>query len=164
MEPSLVLARRPAHSGGFTLIELLIAMVVIVILAAVALPSYQNSVRKSRRSDAINALNAVQQAQERSRSSFSTYCSEIASGPTAGSCGLGLGSVSSQARYYQLAIPETPTGSTYIATAAASSTGAQAADTPCLTMAVRMDRGTLTYGSSSTSTVDWTDPGRCWAK
>lgn len=145
---------------GFTLLELMIALVVITILLAVALPSYQNSVRKGRRSDAITALNAIQQAQERSRSSFSTYCSELASAPTATTCGLSLGATSTSG-YYGLAVSGN-TATAYVATATAQ--GAQSSDTRCATMAVKIDRGNVSYGSSSTNVVDWTDANRCWAK
>jgi len=139
----------------------MIAVMVVVILLAVALPSYQDSVRKGRRSDAVSALNAIQQAQERSRSSFSTYCSELASAATLTNCGLGL-RATSNGGYYILEISDTPTATGYVAAAKAS--GAQTSDARCVTMAVKMDRGTITYGSSATTAVDWTDANRCWAK
>ncbi len=145
------------------MVELMISLVVVTIILAIAVPSYQNSVRKGRRSDAVNSLASIQQAQERSRSSFSTYCTEIASGPSATACGLGLGSLTSVGGHYALSIEGTPTGTAYVAAAAAS--GGQAADTGCAAMLVRMDRGTISYGSgAAVASVDWSDPNRCWAK
>jgi len=138
----------------------MIVVVILGVLIAIAFPQFVQSIRKGRRSDAITALAAIQQAQERSRSSFSTYCDEIASAATATRCGLGLGTSTTQ--YYSLAIDGAPTGTGYVAKATAS--GGQTNDTTCATMAVKMERGTLTYGSSSSSTVDWADPNRCWAK
>lgn len=134
----------------------MIAIAVIGLLAAVALPSFLDSIRKGRRSDAIAAISAIQQAQERWRASNPTYTTTFAD----------LAASSATAKgYYNLALnsPSSPDtlaiGYDIVATAASS----QAADTPCVKMAVEMRRGNLRYGSG-TSSIDWTDANRCWAK
>lgn len=152
---------RWARSQGFSLIELMIAVAVVGILLAVALPSYQSSVRKGRRAEAINAINLVQQAQERSRANFPSYCDNdhLSTDPTAAQCGLKVPASTSNG-YYSLAISDdSSTG--YVITATA--TGSQAADTSCAKLAARVAGGALSYGSG-TSSVDWADTNRCWAK
>lgn len=139
----------------------MIAVAVVGILLAVALPSYQNSVRKGRRTEAINAINAVQQAQERSRANFASYCENdyLSTAATATQCGLNVPATTSSG-YYTLAVSDT-SGTGYIVTATAA--GSQADDTKCAKLAARVAGGTISYGSGSTS-VDWTDANRCWAK
>ncbi len=145
--------------AGFTLIEVLITLVIVAILAMVALPSFLEQIRKSRRSDAINAVATVQQAQERWRSSHSSYAGSISAAPTADPPGLGLSEDSTNG-HYTLALSEV---SATVYTITATATGSQASDTPCKKMAAKVDVGTLKYGSGSSS-VDWADPNRCWAK
>lgn len=145
---------------GFTIIELMIVTVLVVVLASLAVPSFLDSVRKSRRSEAFNALAAVQQAQERSRGNFPAYCPNLASAPTSTTCGLALPATSVNQRY-AIALDGTPTANGYVATATAQ--GAQASDTQCAKLGVRINEGTVSYGSGS-STIDWTDSNRCWAK
>lgn len=150
-------AIRPAR--GFTLIEIMIAVVIVAILAAVALPSFQSSIRKSRRSDAINALNAVQQAQERVRANWTQYCGTFGP-PSGGLCGLSLPSTNSANGHYALTLSGIG-ATTYVVTATAA--GGQANDTDCALMAIGMNAGAISYGSG-TSSIDWTDAKRCWAK
>lgn len=149
---------RPRRVAGFTLIELMIAVAVVALLAAVALPAFQSAIRKGRRSDAIAALSAVQQAQERVRASWPQYCGTLAA-PAGNVCGLNLPATSANGHYSVAISNDSATG--YVATATA--VGSQAADAGCAVMAVKMDSGALSYGSGSSS-VDWTDANRCWAK
>jgi type IV pilus assembly protein PilE len=145
-------------SRGFTLIELMITVAILGIIAAVALPSYQNSVRKGRRSEAFKAMSEVQLAQERWRSGHVAYASDLsASAPT----GLGLSATTAPGGHYGLALSDV-TETVYVVTATAN--GGQANDSACKFMAVRMSDGNLSHGSSSTSTIDWADAGRCWTK
>ena len=142
---SIALGRRFAR--GFTLIELMIVVAIGGILASIAYPSYTEYVRKGRRSDGMAALAAVQQAQERWRSNNVSYGSLAA---------IGAGTTSAKG-YYTIAITGTPTATAY--TAVATATGAQASDTKCTTLTVRMVGGTLTYGSSGTAS-----PASCWSQ
>lgn len=141
---------------GFSLIELMIAIAVIGLLAAVALPSFMDSVRKGRRSEALAAMGAIQQAQERWRANQPTYTTTWAD--------LAASSATPKG-YYTLALsaPTAPDtlaiGYDLVATAA----GSQADDTPCKKLAVEVRRGNLRYGSG-TSSIDWADTNRCWAK
>ena len=145
-------SRRPP---GFSLIELMIAIAVIGLLAAVALPTFMDSVRKSRRTDAIAAMAAIQQAQERWRASNPAYTTTWAD--------LAASSATPKG-YYTLALttpaaPDDRIGYDLVATAASS----QADDVLCKKMAIELRRGNLRYGSG-TSSIDWADPNRCWAK
>jgi type IV pilus assembly protein PilE len=148
---------------GVTLIELMIAVVVVSLLAMVALPSYQESVRKSRRSEAFVAISTVQLAQERARGSFPTYCPNLASAPTATSCGLNTNAATANGRYALDLSGSDESGYTLVATAQ----GDQAGDTRCAKLGVRMSNGMMKRGSGSAS-IDWNlsepDVNRCWAK
>jgi type IV pilus assembly protein PilE len=154
---------RPPRPRGFTLIELLIGLVVVGILAAIALPAFNNSIRKSRRSDAFAALSALQQAQERWRGNHGSYADNglLTLASTASPPGLGL-SATSGSGYYAIVIASADaTG--YVATATAVSGSTQANDSGCQVLAVRMQDGNAASGSGASS-VDWTDPQRCWAR
>ncbi|MBC7940155.1 MAG: type IV pilin protein [Chitinophagaceae bacterium] len=158
--------RHPSRLGtarGFTLIELLIAVVVLAVVTALALPSFNAAIRKSRRADAVAALTAVQQAQERWRTNQSAFAgaAQLTPLPAASPPGLGLPELSPSG-YYGVAIAAaSATG--YVATAAAVSGTSQANDGTCALLGVRMDAGNVGYGSGA-STIDWTDPNRCWAR
>lgn len=146
---------RSSRPPGFSLIELMIAIAVIGLLAAVALPTFMDSIRKSRRTDAIAAMAAIQQAQERWRANNPAYTTTWAN--------LAASSATPKG-YYTLALstptaPDDRIGYDLVATAASS----QADDTPCKMLAVELRRGNLRYGSG-TSSIDWADPNRCWAK
>nr|WP_316639367.1 type IV pilin protein [uncultured Roseateles sp.] len=152
---------RPPRHGiqGFTLIELMIVVVVVGLLAAVALPSFMDSIRKSRRSDAYSAIALVQQAQERFRSNHASYAP--LSDPDVPANGLGLPGESASG-YYTLSLSNV-TATTYTITATANTGKSQASDGNCKLLGVRMQGGNVSYGSGA-STMDWTDPNRCWAK
>lgn len=142
-----------AAVAGFTMIELMIVVVVLGVLAAIAYPMFGDSVRKGRRAEGVSALATLQQAQERHRSNAAVYADAAAS--------LNQGAVTSSG-YYAIAVTAADaTG--YTATATARAGTSQAADTRCRVLAVRMDRGNLSYGAGA-SAVDWADPDRCWAR
>jgi type IV pilus assembly protein PilE len=160
--------RDRARSRGFTLVELLIAVLVLGVLLAVALPSFNSSLRKGRRADAFASLTAVQQAQERWRSLHPAYAADTdltVATPT----GLGLASTTGSGAYgisiTSFEPPDNAIG--YVVTAAASSSGSQAADLACANMAVRVRSGNIQYGGSA-GDIDWSlsnpDPNRCWAR
>jgi type IV pilus assembly protein PilE len=143
--------RPRAHHAGFTLIELMIAVAIIAVIAAIAFPSYQSSVRKGRRAEAFAALAALQQAQERWRSNHTNY---------GGDTDFAASLLTSSGGLYTLAISSN-NETRYIATATAQ--GSQSSETVCKLLAVKVEGGNLFYGSGE-STVDYADPGRCWAK
>ena len=132
---------------GFTLIELMIVLAIVGILAAIAYPSYTEHIRKGRRADAMAALAAVQQAQERWRANNVRYGSLA-----------DIGAAAASARgHYTIALTGLPTASTY--TAVATATGVQASDARCTSLSVRIDGGSLTYGSTGTAS-----PATCWGQ
>lgn len=167
LQPSAATRRPARRSAGFTLVELLIAMVIIGVLATVALPAFNDAVRKSRRSDALTSLAAVQQAQERWRSNHAAYATQAQltlpaiAANDGDPVGLGLSATTSDGYYSVTISGDGPSG--YMVTAAAVAGTSQAKDTGCQLMAVRLVGGNLSYGSGATS-LDWTDPGRCWAR
>ncbi len=153
----------PTACAGMTLIELMITVVIMGVLLAVAFPSYMDSVRKGRRAEGIAALTALQQAQERYRANSPVYGNldtpaDAATLPNAASF-----ATSANQRYTLAVSGNAASGYTLTATAA----GAQASDTACRVMGVRVAGGNLRYGSATTS-IDWgaveADAGRCWAK
>jgi type IV pilus assembly protein PilE len=142
-------------AGGFTLIELMITVVIAAVLAAVALPSFVDSVRRGRRSEAFAALAQVQQAQERWRANNPSYASLST---------LGLPATTSNGYYgITVTLVDATKASTYIATATAKSGTSQAKDANCLLLGARTQAGNLSYGGGAT-TIDWTDPNRCWPR
>jgi type IV pilus assembly protein PilE len=143
--------RPRAPNAGFTLIELMIAVAIIAVIAAIAFPSYQSSARKGRRAEAFAALAALQQAQERWRSNHAGY------GATTD---FAAGLLTSSNSLYTLAISGN-NESSYVVTATAQ--GSQSSETVCKLLAVKIEGGNLSYGSGET-TVNYADPGRCWAK
>jgi type IV pilus assembly protein PilE len=157
------LCRQDAQRG-FSLIELMIGLAIAAIVVAIALPVYRDSVRKSRRTEAVNAITQVQAAQERWRSNFESYSTVLGGDSTLRPpTGLGL-QTATPSGFYALALSDV-SASGY--TVLARSSGAQASDTACSLMGVRMAGGNLKYGSSS-SGIDWDaanpDPNRCWAR
>jgi len=153
------LPRHRTRFGGFTLLELVIAMVIGAILVAVALPAFMGSIRKGRRSEAMTALTALQQEEERWRSNNQTYTA------TLGSSGLRVTSPSSPGGYYTLAISgNSETGYTAVADGTASS---QAGDGECAKLAVKVDRGAISYAacrSCADSSLVFAATNTCWSR
>ena len=145
---------------GFTLIELMIAVAILAIILSVALPSFMDSIRKGRRAEGVAAIAAVQQAQERWRAARPGYADNLTAGPTATPAGLGMQATTANGRY-TLSLSNV-SNTNYIITAAAA--GAQTSDTKCAFLAAHQQGGQISYGSGSTSTIDWNDANRCWAK
>lgn len=142
---------------GFTLIEVLIAVVVVGVLGMVALPTFLDAIRKSRRAEAISTLATLQQAQERYRSNNATYADNDVL-----TSSLRVNATTASG-YYTIAITAaSATG--YTATATGVTGTSQANDGNCKVLGVQMAAGNLSYGSSATSTINWTDPNRCWAR
>lgn len=146
-----------ARSRAFTTLELVIAVVIAGLLAMVAMPFFMDQIRKGRRTDAFSALAGLQQAQERWRSSNGSYAGASLLTTTPG---LGL-NASSSSSYYTMAITAADDTS-YTASATAVTGGAQAADTRCTTLWIRMQAGNVYYGAGSPA--DWSDPYRCWTR
>ena len=105
---------------GFTLIELMITVAVVAILAAIALPSYQEQVRKSRRSEAISTLGELQLRQERWRANNPSYGTQ--------SLITGSSSFNTNQKYYQFAVDDGVSATSYELTAAPKTGSAQADD------------------------------------
>lgn len=160
MRPSLLrrsTARSRRSGRGFTLVELMIAVVIVGVLAMVAFPAYQDSVRKGRRAEGFALLAALQQAQERFRGSNTSYGN--LSSPADALTLSNVQTSSPNGRYVLTVTGPSATG--YVATVTAQ--GAQASDTNCKLLGVRMLNGNISHGSGASS-IDWADPGRCWAK
>jgi len=142
---------------GFTLIELAIAMVIAALLVAVALPSFLDSLRKGRRSEAMAGLTTLQQEQERWRSNNQAYSESLTN--------LRVTSPTNPGRYYTLAVKSgsgTATGYEAIADGTGSS---QANDGDCAKLAVKVERGSITYASCRTcSSFTYSSTNACWAR
>lgn len=149
-----------AAKRGFTLIELMAIVAVIAILAAVALPSLMDSVRKGRRSEGVAALTQVQQAQERWRANNGSYADndKLSLAPADG--GLGIGATTASG-YYDLALSDV-SASGYTVTATAKSGGAQASDSACHKLVLRLAGGNIFYTSTDSANADSSASGRCW--
>ena len=140
---------------GFTLMELMVVVAIIGIIAAVAYPSYIKSAYKGRRAEGKAALNLAAQTLERCYANYGLYnsgnCAEVAT--------LTSGTLSQPEKYYTISFktPSTDiTGTSYLVTATAVSTGPQAKDTGCTTFTMN---STGQQGSGSSTT---TDAGSCW--
>jgi type IV pilus assembly protein PilE len=153
--PATKSRQRPARASGFTLIELVIAMVIGAILMAVAFPSFMDSLRKGRRSEATAALASIQQEQERWRSNNQQYTASLSD--------LRISTPTRPGNYYVLSVANnTATGYEAIADGSASS---QLKDGQCAKLAVKADRGAITYSScTSCTTFTFAVADPCWAR
>jgi type IV pilus assembly protein PilE len=155
LEPRRPLARAMA---GFTIIELMIVVIIIGVLAAVALPSFFDSIRKGRRSEAFAAIAAVQQAQERWRSNNPEYTNSLSS--------LVIGSPTRPGGYYSLTVSDSGAVA-YVVRAEAVSGTSQVNDGDCAKLAVKVERGNVSYASCASCTIasaTFTNTNKCWAK
>jgi type IV pilus assembly protein PilE len=138
---------RPAEHGrlrrsGFSLIELLVALAIVALLSTVALPSFLQQIRKARRADAVAAVLRVQQAQERYRAVQPNYA------PGLGAGGLGLPGASPSG-YYLLTSAAASGAEALSYTVQAQAQGAQAQDSDCRYLALRVNAGQMDYASGT---------------
>ncbi len=141
--------RRAAR--GFTLIEILIALSMAGVLSSVAVPTFKGQLQKARRADALVTMMQVQLAQSRWRANGSGYATLAQ---------IGVSSVSS-AGHYRLAL-SSDADDHYEVLAAA--TGAQAGDTLCRNMLLRVSGANVVQASGPDSSV--ANPAatnrKCW--
>src|SRR5438105_14672204 len=146
------ITRLSGRERGFTLIEILCAMSVAGFLSSVAYPAFQSVLHKARRADALVAMMQVQVAQERHRASNAGYGSLAETGAAG----------QSPSRYYTLVI-QAASDSGYEVLATAS--GAQAGDTPCRLLKLKIAGANLTQSSSTGAGLD--NPAeenrKCWS-
>jgi type IV pilus assembly protein PilE len=162
MPTPTVLHRR---RGGFTLIELMIALAIIAVLAMVALPAYFDQVRKSRRGEAIALVSQVAQAQERWRANNAQYSDDFGTSFLNVRSTAASGITTLSDTYYTITVNSTSATNYRVRAVAA---GAQAGDTKCTTMEMRVAGGNPTYvsapqGTAMTDAIT-TDANRCWAR
>lgn len=152
---NLSLIRRRWAQLGFTLIELMIAVAVVAILTAIALPAYQSSVQKGRRADAMAAISRIQQAQERWRGNNPTY-----------STSLSALSVTEPPLYaLSISAPDSPATLNNGYVIVAEGRNAQANDSQCKRMSVRLVNGNLAYaGCGSCSTFTYATSSPCFSR
>lgn len=139
------------------MIELAVAVAVMGILAAVAYPNYTAYVKRSRRADAMALLTSVVQAQERYRANKVAYTSDLTD--------LNL-STQSITRYYTVEIAgvgATPSlTSGYLATASVVSSGPQARDSDCVSLAIKLEGARLSYLAKNSAGAD--TRALCWGR
>ena len=136
---------------GMTLIELMVVLIIVAVLASLAVGSYRRYVLRANRTDATSALLRIQVAQEKYFLQNNAYTTNVTAVPPTG---LGVASPTTNG-FYTLAVTGDPASTNNIATsfkATATATGAQTADTSCLTMTIT-DQG---QRSSAPSTTE------CW--
>ena len=136
---------------GMTLIELMVVLIIVAVLASLAVGSYRRYVLRANRTDATSALLRIQVAQEKYFLQNNAYTTNVTAVPPTG---LGVASPTTNG-FYTLAVTGDPASTNNIATsflASATATGAQTADTSCLTMTIT-DQG---QRSSAPSTTE------CW--
>jgi type IV pilus assembly protein PilE len=126
--------RVPGPARGFTLVELLTVAVVVIVLGAIAVPMYRSHLLRVRRADASAALVAIQGAQDRHFGRGARYA-EGDQLTLEAPGGLGLKNASERG-YYALELKTSADGLGYLATARASDTSGQDADTRCARMTI----------------------------
>lgn len=161
--------RLPKGPAGMTLVELMIVLVVLSVLAALAWPAYQSAVQRSRRADGMAALTEIMQAQERWRANNPSYKASLTAVAansetnTRAEPALPGTRTESQNGHYALALTNV-SSSTYTAAATVISS-AQAGDTRCQVLLVRVNGGNITYASkASADGADNSAPDPCWSR
>ena len=139
---------------GFTLIEIMIAVAIVAILAALALPSFLDSVRKSKRSDAFAAIAAIQQSQERWRANNPTFSTSLTDLRVAAP---GLYGIS-------ITAPPDPATLSTGYTITATGQNAQAADSQCKVLSLRLVGGNLTYAGCGGGDCSYATTNVCWSR
>lgn len=134
------------RTRGFTLVELMIAVAVIAVLAAIALPSYQNYMFRARRADGREMLQRIASAQERFYTNRMRYTADLTT-----AAGLNLGTATSEAGHYAVAVNVAADGQSFTLTAAPQ--GIQAPDA-CANLTVN-NVGARGYSGSDSN-------GSCW--
>ena len=136
---------------GFTMVEILITLSMAGVLSSVALPTFQGHLQKARRADVLVSMMQVQLAQSRWRANGTNYGTLAQIGVRSVSMGghytLTLGSEADD-RYEVLA----------------SANGAQAGDTACRHMMLRVVGASVLQASGPDTTV--ANPAaanrKCW--
>jgi type IV pilus assembly protein PilE len=118
-------------SRGVTLLELLTVLAIVSVVATLALPAYRQHVLRVHRSEAMLALLQVQSAEEKFYLRHGTYGDDIFSAAPGG-----LGVSATVTSRYQLSVALAADGQSFIATAAPTSDGGQAADLECLAFSI----------------------------
>lgn len=144
-----VRSRRAAR--GFTMIEMLVALSLAGVLSSVAVPTFQGQLQKARRADVLVSMMQVQLGESRWRANGSSY------GTLAQ---IGVRPMSASGHYTLALRASDDDGYEVLATA----TGAQAADTPCRNMLLRVVGANIVQASGPDATV--TNPAvanrKCW--
>lgn len=124
------------RAHGFTLIELAIVLAVSALLAGLAWPAMQSRWIAVRRLDATHSLERLQWAQARHRAVHGLYGRELAA--------LDVPALSAEG-LYRIELREA-TGDGYLAVARVRAGSAQAADSACSEITLRVEQGFATPG------------------
>lgn len=156
-------------AAGFTLSETLVVLAIGTILATIALPSFIEPIRSARRLQALSDIDRIVQAQERYRSQQPSYAERLL---VANGALTGVGrpdepgaALSIDGDHYRLSV-ESAGSTTH--TVLAVATGAQAADTRCRVLRLRMAGSNLELDAGP-SVVELHGAGsaaahRCWRR
>jgi type IV pilus assembly protein PilE len=138
---------------GLSLIELLVALCIAGVLATVAYPGLQSTILRLRRAEALSTFAQFQTAQQRHRSRHLRYA-------TLNELGLPLASASGRYLYSEVV----PDSSRYAILAVAQ--GAQASDTLCAHLALRVDGLDVEWRSGPNEELAnlSADNRRCWSR
>ena len=149
---SPVTRRCRLRQAGFTLIEMLVVTAIAGALSSIAYPSFQSQVQKARRADAVVSMMTLQLAQERWRTNSSSYGSLAQ---------IGAQSTSHSGHYAMQVSALTAEGYEALATA----NGAQAGDSNCRYMKLRVNGTVVTMSSGPDAEAVNTDAvnRRCWS-